>query len=164
MSKDTPFIVSVRYREVTQPQPYCSQEAEVSAQYAIAEDADAEKAIEGGLDEGLVGGVERGGGLVEEQQARLLEHSACNRQPLLLAARDAHAPLARRRPVPHRQIAHKLMRVGQLACAAHLRGARVRTAVADVGRNRAIEQCWLRGIADGKSEKERRDRREQGHR
>lgn len=49
MSKDTPFIVSVRYREVTQPQPYCSQEAEVSAQYAIAEDADAEKAIEGGL-------------------------------------------------------------------------------------------------------------------
>lgn len=46
---DTPFIVSVRYREVTQPQPYCSQEAEVSAQYAIAEDADAEKAIAGGL-------------------------------------------------------------------------------------------------------------------
>lgn len=49
MSKDTPFVVSVRYREVTQPQPYCSQEAEVSAQYAIAEDADAEKAIAGGL-------------------------------------------------------------------------------------------------------------------
>ncbi|TXI02273.1 MAG: hypothetical protein E6Q76_15785, partial [Rhizobium sp.] len=49
MSKDTPFVVSVRYREVTQPQPYCSQEAEVSAQYAITEDADAEKAIEGGL-------------------------------------------------------------------------------------------------------------------
>ena len=49
MSKDTPFIVSVRYREVTQPQPYSSQEAEVSAQYAITEDADAEKAIEGGL-------------------------------------------------------------------------------------------------------------------
>lgn len=46
---DTPFIVSVRYREVTQPQPYCSQEAEVSAQYAIAEDADAEKAIASGL-------------------------------------------------------------------------------------------------------------------
>ncbi len=49
MTKDTPFVVSVRYREVTQPQPYCSQEAEVSAQYAITEDADAEKAIEGGL-------------------------------------------------------------------------------------------------------------------
>lgn len=49
MTKDTPFVVSVRYREVTQPQPYCSQEAEVSAQYAIAEDADAEKAIAGGL-------------------------------------------------------------------------------------------------------------------
>ena len=49
MSKDTPFVVSVRYREVTQPQPYCSQEAEVSAQYAITEDADAEKAIAGGL-------------------------------------------------------------------------------------------------------------------
>ena len=49
MTKDTPFVVSVRYREVTQPQPYCSQEAEVSAQYAITEDADAEKAIAGGL-------------------------------------------------------------------------------------------------------------------
>lgn len=45
----TPFIVSVRYREVTQPQQYHSQEAEVSSQYAINEDADAEKAIEGGL-------------------------------------------------------------------------------------------------------------------
>lgn len=45
----TPFIVSVRYREVTQPQQYHSQEAEVSSQYTIAEDADAEKAIEGGL-------------------------------------------------------------------------------------------------------------------
>lgn len=49
MTKDTPFVVSVRYREVTQPQPYCSQEAEVSAQYAITEDTDAEKAIAGGL-------------------------------------------------------------------------------------------------------------------
>lgn len=46
----TPFIVSVRYREVTQPQQYHSQEAEVSSQYAIAEDADAEKAIASGLD------------------------------------------------------------------------------------------------------------------
>lgn len=45
----TPFIVSVRYREVTQPQQYHSQEAEVSSQYTISEDADAEKAIEGGL-------------------------------------------------------------------------------------------------------------------
>lgn len=45
----TPFIVSVRYREVTQPQQYHSQEAEVSSQYTIAGDADAEKAIEGGL-------------------------------------------------------------------------------------------------------------------
>lgn len=46
----TPFIVSVRYREVTQPQQYHSQEAEVSSQYTIAEDADAEKAIASGLD------------------------------------------------------------------------------------------------------------------
>lgn len=46
----TPFIVSVRYREVTQPQQYHSQEAEVSSQYTIGEDADAEKAIASGLD------------------------------------------------------------------------------------------------------------------
>lgn len=34
----TPFIVSVRYREVTQPQQYHSQEAEVSAQFSIGDD------------------------------------------------------------------------------------------------------------------------------
>lgn len=46
---DTPFIVSVRYREVTQPQQYHSQEAEVSAQFTVAEGTDADTAIQSGL-------------------------------------------------------------------------------------------------------------------
>lgn len=45
----TPFIVSVRYREVTQPQQYHSQEAEVSAQYTVPEDQDAPASIASGL-------------------------------------------------------------------------------------------------------------------
>ena len=44
-----PFAVMVRYREVTQPQQYHSQEAEVSAQFTVKEGDDAEPAISGGL-------------------------------------------------------------------------------------------------------------------
>lgn len=44
-----PFAVMVRYREVTQPKQYHSQEAEVSAQFTVKEGDDAEPAILGGL-------------------------------------------------------------------------------------------------------------------
>ena len=41
----TPFTVFVRYREVIPPRQYAAQEAEVTANFTLLEDADAEKTI-----------------------------------------------------------------------------------------------------------------------
>merc|ERR1740133_462505 len=51
--------------------------------------------VERGLYDGLVGGVEGGGGLVEEEHRRVLEDGARDGDTLLLPAADAHPLLAR---------------------------------------------------------------------
>ena len=53
-----------------------------------------EQAIERRLDQRLVGGVERARRLVEDEDLRVLEQRARDREPLLLAARQAIAALA----------------------------------------------------------------------
>ena len=49
-----------------------------------------------GLDRAFVGRVERRGGLVEDQDRRVLEQRARDRHALLLAARELEAALADR--------------------------------------------------------------------
>ena len=56
--------------------------------------------LERALDEPLARGVERRRRLVEHEDARVLEQHACDREPLLLAARHAVAALAHPRVVP----------------------------------------------------------------
>lgn len=46
---DVPFVVQTRFRKVVQTAPYESEEAEVSAQFAVAEGADAPAAISSGM-------------------------------------------------------------------------------------------------------------------
>ncbi len=50
--------------------------------------------VEGGLDLALALGVEGRGGLVEEQDRRVLQDGARDRDALALAARERHAALA----------------------------------------------------------------------
>ena len=74
----------------------------------------AEGAGEGGnLDKLLVLCIERGRGLVEQQQLGVLEHRARDRNPLLLPTREHHAALADLRLVPHREGHDELVRVGE---------------------------------------------------
>lgn len=46
---DTPFVVSTRFRKVVQTAPYESEEAEVSSQFAVPENANAPDAISSAL-------------------------------------------------------------------------------------------------------------------
>ena len=61
------------------------------------------QALERLLDQPLALGVERRGGLVEQQDRRVLEQGPRDGQPLALAARDLHAALADHRVVALRR-------------------------------------------------------------
>ena len=64
------------------------------------------------LHEQLRFGVERGGRLVEDQNRRVLQQRARDRDPLALAAREPLAALADRRVVAVRQRRDEVVRVG----------------------------------------------------
>src|SRR5213075_111940 len=62
--------------------------------------ATAEQRLERGLDQLLIARVERARGLVEDQDARVAQDRARDRQALPLAAAQPVAALADQRPVP----------------------------------------------------------------
>ena len=66
--------------------------------------------FERGLDHPLAFGVERARRLVEQQQRRVLQHRARDRDALPLAAREANAALAEEGPVAVRQRADEVVR------------------------------------------------------
>ena len=63
------------------------------------------------LDHELALGVEVGGGLVEDQDGRILEERARDGEALALAAAEPHAALAHQRPVALGQAGDELLRV-----------------------------------------------------
>ena len=95
---------------------------------------------QGGLDLALGGGVDRRGGVVEDQDARVGEERAGDRDPLALAAAEGQAALAHAGVVAVRELGDELRglraRGGQL----DLLARRVRARVGDVARDRVREQ------------------------
>ena len=65
--------------------------------------------LEGPLDDRLGLGVERRGGLVEDQDRRVLVEGARDRQALALSAREPHSRLADHRVVAVRQLEDELL-------------------------------------------------------
>ena len=90
--------------------------------------------VERHLHQALVLGVERAGGLVEEQQRGVAQDRARDRDPLPLAAGQAHALLAEEGGEALRQAVEELGGGGRLGGGADLGVAGVGPAVADVGR------------------------------
>ena len=68
--------------------------------------------VERGLHEALALGVERAGGLVEDQDRRVAEDRPGDGEPLALAAGEAHAALSDDRLVPLRQLADEAVGLG----------------------------------------------------
>ena len=90
------------------------------------------QALERGLHQRLALGVERGGGLVEQQQRRVAQDRARDRDALALAARQRHAALADRRVVALRQALDELVGKRLLGRAPHVGVGRLRPAEPDV--------------------------------
>ena len=99
--------------------------------------------VERGLHGALRGGVERRGRLVKEEHARVFQHGARDRDPLLLAAAQLHAALAHGGVVPLRQRRDERVRVG---------GARGRL---DVGARRAAGAAHRDVLKDRRHEERR---------
>ncbi len=94
--------------------------------------------------------IERGGCLVQHQDRRTFQDRAGDRHALLLAAGQFETALADHRLVTVRQVADEPVDLGHRGCFAHLRVAGVRAAIADVVRDRVIEQHRvLRDDANG---------------
>ena len=101
------------------------------------------------LHEQLARGVERARRLVEQQNRRILENRACDRDALPLSARQPHAALAEERVVALRQRAQELVRFGGTRRGFDLGVAGIGPAVADVlARRRAEQHGVLRHEAD----------------
>ncbi len=93
--------------------------------------------------------VERTRRLVEQQNRRILEYRARQRDALALAAREARAALAEERVVALRQLAQELVGRGRDRGRFDLGIARARTSVADVfARARAEQHRLLRHQPD----------------
>ena len=93
--------------------------------------------------------VERGGGFVEQQERRVLEEGARNRDALALAAGEFHAALADDGPHALRQIFDEIAarREGRFQ---HFVVGRLRPAIADIFHHRAMKhRNVLRHDADG---------------
>ncbi len=101
--------------------------------------------VERVADQALALGVERAGGLVEDQDARVLEQRARDRHPLLLAAGELHPALAHQRVVALREPGDELVRVGGLGGGEDLLLAGVGPGVADVVGDRVGEEHRLLG-------------------
>nr|ACR35398.1 unknown [Zea mays] len=87
--------------------------------------------------------VQRARRLVQQQDGRVLEHRPGDGDPLLLPARQLHAPLADRGPVPIGQLAHEAVHVRRLRRLDHLLLARAFLAVRDVFQDARREEDWL---------------------
>ena len=74
--------------------------------------ASGREAVDRLLDHRLVFGVDRGQCLVEDQDRRVAQQGAGDRQSLALAARQHDAALADHRPIPLRQQRDEFVRIG----------------------------------------------------
>mmetsp|Transcript_13545 Transcript_13545/g.33250 ORF Transcript_13545/g.33250 Transcript_13545/m.33250 type:complete len:228 (-) Transcript_13545:1143-1826(-) len=104
-----------------------------------------------GVDLLLRDGVERAGGLVQDQDGRLLQHRACKRDALFLAAAQPDAALAHARVVPLLEVGGDgVVDVRHSRRLRHLLVAGAWRAVLDVVAHRLVEQhAVLRHHADG---------------
>ena len=106
--------------------------------------------VQGILDLPLGAGIERRGGLVEEQDGRSFKDGAGDGDALFLAARKLEAALADRRLVAVGQAHDEIVDAGQPRRFLHLRRARRRVAVGDVVIDGVVEQHGVLGDhADG---------------
>ncbi len=105
--------------------------------------------VERALDRGLGLVVDGRRRLVQDQDGRILQDGARQREPLALAARQLHAALAHRRAVALRQAADELVRLGRLR-GAHDVGLRdIAQSIPDVLGHRAVgQEAVLRHVAD----------------
>ncbi len=85
-------------------------------------------------------GIEAGGGLVEDQEGRLADERAGDRDALALAAGEVRPSLAEQRVVPRREFGNEVVGVGQLGCGDNLIPGGVGDAVPDVVRDGATEE------------------------
>ncbi len=92
------------------------------------------------LDQGLALAVERGGGLVEDQDSRVGQDRAGDRDPLALAAGELDAPLADDRVVALRQLLDELVAVGDAGRPEDLLPRGVGPRVGDVLEDRTVEE------------------------
>jgi len=97
------------------------------------------------LDQALGAGVERRGRFVEDQDGRVLQHHARDRDPLLLAARDLQPALADQRVVAVRQKADEVVDLSGLRGGLDLRLRGAGSAVGDVRADRVVEQHSVLG-------------------
>ena len=99
--------------------------------------------VEPALDDRLVLGIDRGQGLVEDQDRRIAQQRPGDRQALALAARQIDAALADQRLVAVRQLQDEVMRVGVARGGFELGLGRIRLAEAQILLDRAVEQIGV---------------------
>ena len=98
--------------------------------------------------------IERGGRLVEQDDRRILDQRARDRDALALAAGKLQAVLADRRVVAGREVHDEIVRVGGLGGGNDLRVAGAELAERDVVANGAAEQMDdLADIGDGAAQR-----------
>ncbi len=95
------------------------------------------------LDEGLGPRVEVAGGLVQDQDSRILEDHASNRDALLLPSRQPIATLPDDGGVPVRKGPYEVMDVGGASGGFDLGVVGVRSGVAEIRFDRVMEEVGL---------------------
>ena len=105
--------------------------------------APAHQRLQGRLHQAFAGGVQRGGGLVEDEHARRLEHHPCDGQALLLAPGHAVAALADQRVVAGFQLHDAVVDEGRARGGLQLRLGRVGLCVQQVAAHGRVEQVGL---------------------
>jgi hypothetical protein len=110
------------------------------------------------LDQRFALGIERTGGLVEDQDRRVLQDRARDRDALALAAGELDAALPDQGVVALGQELDELGRVGEPRGAAHLGVAGLRPREADVVRDRTVEHRGiLRDVGEDLANRRLRD-------
>ena len=100
----------------------------------------AHEVVEGGLHHALGLGVERRGGLVQDQHRGVAVERAGDRQALALAAGQAGAFLAQHLVITLRQLGDEVGGKGGLGGGAHAGGVGIGVGVGDIGRDGVVEQ------------------------